>query len=112
LATSLASALRHACCGGDAPALNVPAHPVLEHLLSHRFVRLFVPVALPDHAVARLAAAAPSAVSSTSLQTRRRMAVKPQPSRESLAKVARNQAHIHTAPSCKTAPQNYQINSC
>lgn len=95
---SLAAPLLQARYGAHASALNVPDSPVLDHLLSHRSVRHFLPDALSDHTITTLVAAAQSAASSSNLQTWSVVAVESQASRDRLADLAGHQAHIRTAP--------------
>ena len=84
--------------GAQAAAWPVPHHPVVEHILSHRSVRNFLPDALPPDTVQTVVAAAQSAPSSSNLQTWSVVAVHSQHSRDRLAELAGNQAHIRTAP--------------
>lgn len=88
----------HARYGAAAKDLPVPENTVLEHLLSHRSVRNFLPDALPGHTLPTLVAAAHSAASSSNLQTWSVVVVQSQASRDRLAALAGNQAHIRQAP--------------
>lgn len=88
----------HARYGAAAKDLPLPENTVLEHLLSHRSVRNFLPDALPEHTLPTLVAAAQSAASSSNLQTWSVVAVQSQASRDRLAELAGNQAHIRQAP--------------
>lgn len=74
------------------------AHPVVEHLLAHRTVRHFLPDALPEHTLETLVAAAQSAPTSSNLQLWSVVAVQSPQSRDRLATLAGNQAHIRQAP--------------
>jgi len=85
--------------GAHAEGLPHPdAHPVIEQILSHRTVRNFLPDALPAHTLQTLVAAAQSAPSSSNLQLWSVIAVQSQESRDRLAALAGDQAHIRQAP--------------
>ncbi|HEY0200589.1 MAG TPA: nitroreductase family protein [Burkholderiaceae bacterium] len=86
--------------GAQAPALALAlaANPVLDSLLGHRSVRHFLPDALPANTIETLVAAAQSAPSSSNLQTWSVIAVQSQASRDRLAELTGNQAHISRAP--------------
>ncbi|MDF1486198.1 NADPH-dependent oxidoreductase [Ramlibacter sp. H39-3-26] len=95
---ALASYLLRARYGAQAPAITLAASQVLDQLLGHRSVRHFLPDALPAGTIETLVAAAQSAPSSSNLQTWSVIAVQSQPSRDRLAELTGNQAHIARAP--------------
>ena len=84
--------------GDTAPALQVPALPVLDAMFEHRSVRHFVRDALPAHALATLVAAAQSAPTSSNLQTWSVIAVQSQERRDALADLVGPQKHLSVAP--------------
>jgi nitroreductase len=73
-------------------------HTVLETLLSHRSVRAYRSDPLPQGTLELLVAAAQSAASSSNLQAFSVVAVEDQERKARLAKLCRDQRHIHDAP--------------
>jgi len=84
---------------GDA-SLPAPAafSPVIEHLLSHRSVRAYLPDPVDDDQLAAIIAAAQSASSSSNLQVWSVVAVRDPARRAKLAELAAGQSQITEAP--------------
>lgn len=77
---------------------NGPWNDILDHLLSHRSVRAYLPDPLPEGTLEALVAAAQSAASSSNLQIWSVVAVEDSGRRQRLAELSGNQAHIRQAP--------------
>lgn len=84
---------------GEVPAEDVGAwSDVVDHLIDHRSVRRFLPTPVSEQQLRTLIAAAQSAPSSSNLHAWSVVAVTRAETRERLAQLAGQQAHIREAP--------------
>jgi len=88
----------HARYRSDEGLETLRSTPVIEHLLAHRSVRVYLPDPLPEGTVETLVAAAQSAASSSNLQVWSVVAVEDAQRKARLARLAGNQKHIVEAP--------------
>ncbi len=72
--------------------------PIIDHLLSHRSVRAYLPDPVDDDQLAAIVAAAQSAASSSNLHAWSVVAVRDPARKARLAELAGDQAHIRQAP--------------
>jgi nitroreductase len=84
--------------GADAMPPAGPWNEMIAGLLDHRSVRAYRPDALPAGTLETLVAAAPSAATSSNLQTWSAVMVEDRAVRAELAKLANGQAHIVQCP--------------
>ncbi len=96
--SQLPSLLEHRYGTGLDAGTAIPVNAVIEHLLSHRSVRAYLPTPVPAGCLEALVAAAQSASTSSNLQVWSVVAIEDPERKAKLAALAGNQAHIRDVP--------------